>query len=179
MRLPFLLLIPAGLAAAAPAVAQGGKPRAQPTRTDPAAPKLLGRFDPWIAAAHDEDGQTVCYAFTYATISAPSLPGRPRVVLTVAERPNGRDAVAISAGFAYAQGAEVTMQVDQRAIPFYTSGRSAFAREGHQAVTAFERGRSATARSPGPRGVEIADTFDLHGFAQAYAAIIKACPSPG
>lgn len=173
MRLPFLLLIPAGLAVAAPAVAQHPKPR---TQTETGAPKLLGRFDPWIAATHEEDGQTVCYAFTYATISAPSLPGRPRVVLTVSERPSGRDAVAISAGFPYAQGAEVTVQVDQRALPFYTAGRNAFAREGHQTVLAFERGNTAFARSPGPRGVEIVDTFSLHGFAQAYAAITKACP---
>jgi hypothetical protein len=174
MRLPFLLLISAGLASTAPAAAERAKPRAQPA--DAAAPKLLGHFDPWIAATHDEDGQMVCYAFTYATVSAPNLPGRSRVVLTVTERPSGRDAVAISAGFPYAQGAEVTMQVDQKALPFYTSGRSAFARDGRQVVAAFERGRSATARSPGPRGVEIADTFSLHNFAQAYAAITKACP---
>jgi hypothetical protein len=35
------------------------------------------------------------------------------------------------------------------------------------------------ARSPGPRAGEVVvDTFSLHGFAAAYAAITKACPAP-
>ncbi len=31
-----------------------------------AGPKELGKFDDWIAATHEESGQTVCYAFTRA-----------------------------------------------------------------------------------------------------------------
>ena len=104
------------------------------------------------------------------------MPGRGDVVLTVTQRPTGRDSVAISAGFAYPQNAEVTVQVDQAALNFYTSQRSAFARDGGQAVAAFMRGRQAVARSPGPRNVPVADTFSLRGFAAAYAAIVKACP---
>ena len=148
-------------------------------RNNPAAaekPKSIGRFEDWTAAVHDESGQTVCYAFTYATNSNPALPGRPKAVLTVTERPNGRDSVAISAGFSYGQGAEVSVQVEQAALGFYTSGRSAFARDGAAAVSAFTRGRQAVARSPGPRGTQIVDSFSLRGFSQAYQAINKACP---
>ena len=56
----------------------------------------------------------MCYAFTRAQSSAPAVPGRGDVVLTVTERTGGRDAVAISAGFAYAANAAVAVNVDQQ-----------------------------------------------------------------
>ena len=59
------------------------------------------------------------------------------------------------------------MQVEQSALSFYTTQRSAFAREGAAAVADFERGRQASARSPGPRGTPVVDTFSLRGFGQA------------
>lgn len=142
----------------------------------PAAPRAIGKFEDWTAATHQEAGQTVCYAFTRAVTSTPPLPGRADVVLTVTQRPGGvRDAVAISAGFAYAPNAEVALQVDGATLPFYTSQRSAFARDGHATVGAFERGRQAIAKSPGPRNTVVTDTFNMRGFPSAYAAINKAC----
>ena len=98
------------------------------------------------------------------------------MVLTVTQRPSMRDAVAITAGFAYAANAEVTVAVDKTDLPFYTSGRSAFARDGHAVAVAFDKGRMALAKSPGPKGVTVSDTFNLRGFTAAYAAINKACP---
>jgi len=139
-------------------------------------PQSIGKFGDWQGATHQEAGQQVCYAFTRAYSSQPSLPKRGDVVLTVTQRPGGRDAVAISAGFAYAAGAEAQMGVDQAQLAFYTADQSAFARDGRAAVTAFEKGRQAVAKSPGPRNVTISDTFSLRGFSLAYAAINKACP---
>ena len=177
-----LLLLPLALfAGVTPALAQ--RPRAPahapapaPAHPVPAAPRAIGKFEDWTAATHQEAGQTVCYAFTRAVTSTPPLPGRADVVLTVTQRPGGaRDAVAISAGFAYAPNAEVVLQVDGAALPFYTSQRSAFARDGHATVGAFERGRQAVAKSPGPRNIQVTDTFNMRGFSPAYAAINKAC----
>ncbi len=158
---------------AAPAAAA---PKHHSAKETAAGPKQIGRFDDWTAVTREEGGQTVCYAFAYPTASVPSLAARGRPVLTVTERPSGRDAVAFSAGFAFAANAETTLQVDQAAQPFYTAGRFAFAREGTAAVAAMRKGRQATMRSPGPRGVQVADTFSLRGFEQAYGAITKACP---
>ena len=140
-------------------------------------PKLIGKFDDWTAATHQESGATVCYAFARAQSSSPAIPGRSDVILTVTQRPTGRDAVAISAGFAYAQGATVTVQVDQSGLDFYTSGRNAFARDGKSAAAAFARGTRAIARSPGPHDAQVTDTFSLKGFSAAYAATVKACPA--
>jgi hypothetical protein len=138
----------------------------------------LGKFEDWTAATHIEGGQTVCYAFTRASASSPNLSGRGDVILSVTERPSGRDAVAISAGFAYSADAAVVVDVDQTKLDFYTAQRSAFARDGHAAVTAFDRGRhTAVAHSPGPRHAEVSDTFSLRGFSAAYAAITKVCPA--
>jgi hypothetical protein len=140
-------------------------------------PKELGKFDDWIAATHQESGANICYAFVAAKNSAPALPNRGQIVLTVTERSTGRDAVAITAGYAYPKGAAVTMQVGTAGLDFYTSGSDAFARDGKAAVAAFQKGGQALTRGPGPReGQVIADTFSLRGFSAAYAAISKACP---
>ena len=156
---------------------------AQPKPVKPApapaagAPKSIGKFDDWQAATHSEAGQTVCYAFTRAQSSAPVLPGRGEVVLTVTQRQTLRDAVAITAGFAYAANAAVSVQADKVTLDFYTAQRSAFARDGHATVLAFQKAAKAIAHSPGPRNAPVIDSFSLRGFSAAYAAIAKACPA--
>lgn len=172
-----LLVAACALPGAAAAQRPAAHPPARPAAAaNPNAPKSIGKFEDWQAATHVEGDQTVCYAFTRASASAPALPGRGEVVLTVTERTTPRDAVAMSAGFSYAQGAEVQVQVDGAALPFYTDKRNAFARDGRAVVVAFGKARTAAARSPGPRNQTITDTFSLRGFTTAYAAIIKACP---
>ena len=168
-------LLAVGLLATVPAAAQ--QKHAPAKAATSASPKKLGGFEDWTAATHQESGQLVCYAFTRAQNSTPVLPGRGEVVLTVTERPVGREAVALSAGYSYAPGAEVMMQVDQSGHTLYTSGRSAFAREGAAAVAAMQKGRGVVSRSPGPNKSQIVDSFSLKGFSQAYAAIVKACPA--
>jgi len=181
MNTSFPCLLAAALLLALPASAESKKPPSHAAATATAAaskaagPKKVGEFGDWTVATHSESGQTVCYAFTRAQSSAPVLPGRGSVVLTVTERASGRDAVAIEAGFAYPANATVTAQVDQTGLDFYTAGRNAFARDGKAAVAALSKGSRTIVRSPGPK--EVTDTFSLKGFAAAYAAIVKACPA--
>jgi len=185
MQSKFLLLMAAS-ALPSPAFAQAKAPAPAPAHeasrpadaaSKSATPKSIGKFEDWQAVTHQEAGQQVCYAFIRAASSQPALPSRGEVVLTVTQRNGGRDTVAVSAGFAYAANTEVQMSVDQAQFAFYTANRSAFARNGRAAVAAFEKGRQAVAKSPGPRGVVISDTFSLRGFSPAYAAINKACPA--
>lgn len=173
------LAILAGATMAAPAFAATPARQApahppQEQRTD--EPKLLGRYDSWTAATHLEGGQMVCYAFTRAQNSVPKLAGRGEVVLTVTERPSGRDAVALSTGYKYPPNVSLRMRVDRGELDFYTAQRSAFARDGHAAVTAFLKSHEAVARGAGPRGAAVTDSFSMRGFDAAYAAIAKACP---
>jgi hypothetical protein len=173
---PLFLALAVPLLAAATAFAQQHKPAAAPPPAKADGPKKLGVFDDWIAATNKEAGDTVCYAFVRANHSTPKLPGRGDVVLTVTQRPSGRDAVAISAGFAYAPNASVTVQADQTGLDFYAAGRSSFARDGHAAAAALGHSKQVTSRSPGPRNAVVVDVFSLRGFARAYEAINKACP---
>jgi hypothetical protein len=152
-------------------------PRAAPQRPATSGPKRIGKWEDWQAATHQEAGQPVCYAFTRPVASTPAVPGRGDAVLTVTERQGGRDAVALSAGFEYARNAEVELVAEGVTLPFYTSKRSAFAKDGKAAAALFGRARQAVARSPGPRGAAVVDTFSLRGFSQAYTAINKACPT--
>lgn len=175
MRTPSLALACLLCGAAPAALAQMHPPAHHAPAV--AAPKKLGSFDDWTAATHQEGGATVCYAFTYPTGSVPKLAGRGDVVLTVTQRPTARDEVALTAGFTYAPGAAVTIQVDQTGLDFYTAQRNAFARDGRAAIAAFQKGSQAQARSPGPHDAHIVDSFSLRGFSAAYAAITKACPA--
>jgi hypothetical protein len=187
-RLIAALAISSLLAAPAMAVDAGKPPTAKPPTAKPApqhtpapattsgGPKQIGKFEDWIAATHQESGATVCYAFTRALVSAPAIAGRGQVIITITQRPSLRDAVAMEAGFAYADKAAVTVQVDQSALDFYTDKRNAFARDGKAVAAAFAKGAKAIAKSPGPKGVAVQDTFSLKGFSDAYKAITKACP---
>jgi Invasion associated locus B (IalB) protein len=171
-----LSLISAVVAQPAPKPAPAPPPKKPAAAVKPDGPKLIGKFDDWIAATHPESGVPTCYAFTRVQSSIPTLAGRGGVVLTVTQRPSGRDAVAMEAGFSFAQDATVTVQVDQTGLDFYTHQRAAFARDGHAAVVAFKAAGRAIARSPGPHDATVTDTFSLKGFTAAYEAISKACP---
>ncbi len=180
--LPILIVLVALPAFAATHPKHTSKPTHPAPKAAPAsvAPKSIGTWDKWAAATHPEGGQLVCYAFTRATSSTPAIPGRDDVVLTVTERPGSRDAVAISAGYAYPKDAPrdagVEAQVEGTKLPFYTAGRSAFARDDKAAVAAFQKGREVVVHAPAPKG-QVTDNFSLRGFSGAYAAIIKECPA--
>lgn len=158
---------------ALPALAETQKPH----HARATGPQAIGTFEDWTAATDKEGGQTICYAFTRARSSAPAQTGRGDVVLTVTERPGGRDAVAISAGYAFPANATVKFTVERDSFDFYTAQRSAFARDGHAVVRRMERAGQAVSRGPGPKGADVTDTFSLRGFHQAYAAIVKRCPA--
>ncbi len=154
------------------------KPAAKAAATPAAGkPAELGVFQDWTAAKGIEGGQAVCYAFTRASRSVPEIKGRGEVMLTIAERATARDAVSLSPGFAVAAKATLNVAVDQTALDFYAAGQSLFARDGHAAALAFQRGREVTARLPGPGGRIVVDNFSLAGFSRAYEAIVKACPA--
>lgn len=173
-RITSLLLLSAVIAA--PAMAAKKPAVAHHPAAAASGPTEIGHFDDWFAATFDEGGHKVCYALTRAKSSAPSIPGRGEVVLTVTERPTVRDTVAVSAGFTYPPKADAAMQVDQTGVDFFTRDRDAYARDGKAAIAAFQRGDRAVLRSTGPKGHHVTDTFSLTGFSAAYAAVTKACP---
>lgn len=160
----------------APRVPPADAPERKPVERPVIPPRLIGTFGDWIAVELDEDGQKVCYTFTGAQTSAPAIPNRGPVTMSVAHRQSGRNSVAIDAGFPFAAGAFVTLQADQASAEFYTARRAAFARDGAAAVAVLRPAGRAIVRSPGPRGETVTDTFSLKGFAAAHTAIGETCP---
>lgn len=147
-----------------------------------ARPRKLGEYQSWTAVALGEGAQKVCYAFARAARSE-GVPNRPAqgVMLVVTHRPEGRDQVALRAGYAYPRGTDandpVQLSVGGAALGFYTAQDSAFARDNRAAVAALRNGREAVARGPVPSGRgQAVDAFPLAGFGQAHDAISRECP---
>jgi pyruvate/2-oxoacid:ferredoxin oxidoreductase beta subunit len=157
--------------ALAPALAPPAS--AAPRHPPAAAPKELGAFGSWIAATHGVGRDKLCYAFTRTDGQNAATGTGP--VLSITDRATGRDQVAISDGPLYPKGVGAMVQVGTTALDFYTSGHDAFARDGHAAATAFERGATAVLHPPGKGARPL--TFSLTGFTAAHAAIAKACPA--
>lgn len=144
-------------------------------------PRKLGEFEAWTAAT---TGDALCYAFARPRAAGAAAGRRGEaVLLVVTHRREGRDQVALRAGYAYPRngdaGDAVQVVVGAKSLGFYTAQDSAFARDGAAAVAALKSGREAVVKGPPPTGRgEVRDTFPLAGFAAAYAAISRECPVP-
>ena len=135
-----------------------------------------GKFGNWTAATYGHGSGKICYAFTDAQTSNPSIAGRGAVMLTVTKRPGAQHEVTLSAGYTYPPHAKVVLNIGNLSIPFYTKGQTAFTTEGESAISAFKIGAVAQAQSTGPQGHSVNDDFSLTGFSDSYAAITAACP---
>jgi invasion protein IalB len=169
------LLLAAALLAPIPATAQQQPPPQQPQ------PRLIGEFNDWTAAALGTGAQQICYAFTRPQGNSEGAPpNRGLVMLTVTHRPEGRDQIALRAGYAYPRDSTVDVTVGATRFEFFTAGSDAFARDAAPVVAAFRRGATATAAGPGPQGRtgRVTDSFSLRGFTAAHEAINRECPPP-
>ena len=127
------------------------RPRRRPPQ--PQAPKAHRQVRRLDGRDPCEAGQTVCYAFTRAEQFHPGA-ARPR--RRGADRHRARRAGATRWRSAPASPTPPNADGERcrstrPSCDFYTAQRSAFARDGHAAVAAFEKGRQAMAHSPGPR----------------------------
>ena len=142
-----------------------------------AGAKSLGKFGEWQAATRGDTEAATCFVFTRAEASAQRIPGRSDVVLSVTRRPRSHDVAAVAAGFMLSGHEDAPLQAGSTKMLFYIAGRSAFARDNASAIAAFGHESSITAKLAGPRGIVAMDRFSLKGFATAYAAMTKACPT--
>jgi hypothetical protein len=141
-----------------------------------AGPTSLGVFGDWTAATYGTGSHKACYAFTKASASSVALPNRGDVLLVVTERKSGHDEVTLSAGYKYPPKPTVVLDIGGPKVTFYTQGDTAFTTSGAAAITAFQEGSSASAKSSIPGGGTVTDVFSLAGFSDAYNAITAACP---
>jgi hypothetical protein len=139
--------------------------------------KSLGKFGDWEAFVDDAKGGKVCYAASLPQHSKNAPKTRGRAYALVSNHPADKsvNVVSITAGFPLKKGAAALLQVDSTKFDLYAVGDTAWSRDDKPVVAAFIKGSSATFVGYPAKGEPVADEYGLKGFADARAAIDKAC----
>lgn len=148
-------------------------------RASGAMSQSLGKFGDWEAFVQTgADGKT-CYAATLPKQSknAPSARGRAYTMLSDHPADKSFGVIGISAGFALKKGSAAMLEVNGVKFDLYTVGDTAWTRDDKAVVAALAKSRSAIFVGYPVKGEPVADSYGLAGFADAHAAIDKACPA--
>lgn len=171
---------PPALLAAAVAVALLGPASAALA----AEPRHLGTFRDWNAFVLEEPSGKVCWMASRPKKQQGDFTKRGDVFVLVTHRPaeNSRDVVSFVAGYSFADGGDVTVQVGNQKFELFTEGDTAWARDDKtdRALSqAIRQGASMTVRGTSSRGTRTTDTYSLSGSGAAYKAIGDACGVTG
>jgi len=142
------------------------------------APQSLGKFGDWEAFVESGAGGKVCYAATLPKQSKNAPAARGRAYTLVSHHPADKSfgVIGITAGFALKKGAPAMLKINETKFDLYTVGDTAWSRDDKAIVAALAKSRSATFFGFPAKGDAVADRYGLAGFADAHAAIDKACP---
>ncbi|HJS32015.1 MAG TPA: invasion associated locus B family protein [Alphaproteobacteria bacterium] len=163
------------------ALSQGSKATSAPALSEP---KALGTFGQWTAAELTQAGGKICYMVSRPAKSEGKYSKRGDVLLVVTHRPASKsfDVVTFQAGYAFASGAKVPVNIDGK--KFELLARPDFEKESAWApdaktdkalIAALRSGKTAIVQGTSARHTETSDTFGLIGFTRAYATIGQAC----
>ncbi len=161
--------------------AQGSKASSAPAAGEP---KALGTFGQWTAAELTQGGGKICYMVSRPAKSEGKYAKRGDVLLVVTHRPASKsfDVVTFQAGYPFAFGAKVPVNVDGK--KFELLARPDFEKESAWAldakadkalIAALRSGKTAIVHGTSARSTETSDTFSLGGFTRAYSTISQAC----
>jgi invasion protein IalB len=149
-----------------------------------AAPALLGSFKSWSAYEAGAGDSKVCYALSRPTATEPEKITRDPAFFLINDWP-ARHAKAepeIVPGFQYKDGSNVTTQLGNETIAFFTrnDGGTGGAWVEAQAdeerlVNAMKTGSEAIVTGTSKRGTMVRDTYSLDGFADALDKVQQAC----
>jgi invasion protein IalB len=173
----------AGFAQKAPAHKAAAPQPAAPAQTLP-APKQLGSFDSWTPVELAQSTGKICYMFARPAASEPKGAKRGDIMLVITHRPAAKrqDEVSYQSGYPFKDGASVAVDVEGKKFSFFTRAdidpESAWATDASvdkAAIAAMKAGKTVKVRGTSARNTDTTDTFNLAGFAKAYAEIGKAC----
>ena len=158
----------------APNGAKNGKSAA-----DQANGGSLGAFGDWEAYRDARAG--FCYAGSKPMKQEGRYTQRGDAFVLVTHRPKEKsfDVVSFDAGYAYKDGAEVSVIIGAQTLSLFGQGEQAWARDGGgdiQLVKAMRGGSTLVVKGTSSRGTETTDTYSLKGVSAALDAINKACP---
>lgn len=171
------------LAAMAPAqAAQSKKHSATAPPAKAAAPtaQSLGKFDSWAAYASNDSTGRVCYLVGQPKKSAPPGFARKAPMAMVTHRPAEKitNVVSFVEGYPLKDGSEVALDIGGSKFELFTKDDSAWARTSELDKTiagALAKGKEVVVKGTPQKGPATTDVYALSGFANALAAIDKAC----
>lgn len=146
------------------------------------APALAGTEKPlisvgnWEAYAYTESGAKVCYAAARADKAHDR--DRAGTAIAVTHRPKSPGEVSLIASYGFKKDSDAEIQIGGMKHTFFTKGSSAWAKDGQadkSIIAAMAKGKDVLVKAQPAKGAAITDTISLKGFADALAAIDKAC----
>jgi hypothetical protein len=160
LSLLVLVLVPAGLANA--------------------APKQLGIFKKWSAWQLSLKQGKECFAHSVPLKAEGKYKSRGQASISVTHRPKAgvKNEVSIAAGYTYRPESEVKLLIDEKVFRLFVDGGTAFARDsGTDAaiVEALKKGQRMTVQGISSRDTYTKDSYSLSGFTAAYNAATRAC----
>ena len=140
-------------------------------------PRSLGKFGNWEAFLNEGQGGKVCYAASLPKQTRNAPKSRAQAYAMVSHHPADKSygVVDITAGFPLKKGASALLEAGGAKFDLYTVEGTAWSRDDKAVITALARAKNATFLAYPAKGEAVADVYDLQGFAEARAAIDKAC----
>lgn len=142
-------------------------------------PKQIGHFGQWTAYVMKENNKKVCYMASLPTASKGNYKKRDQVYAVVTHRPDEKkyNAVSFHAGYTFAPGAEVQVQVGEKKFILFTQGNTAWAtdEQDQDLVSEIAKAGTLTVTGTSSRGTKTEDTYSLTGSSRALAAINQTC----
>ncbi|MCR6632655.1 MAG: invasion associated locus B family protein [Magnetospirillum sp.] len=130
----------------------------------------------WEAYAYTEGGAKVCYAAARA--DKPREKDRVGTAIAVTHRPKSPGEVSLIGSYGFKKDSDAEIQIGGMKHSFFTKGGSAWAKDSNAdkaIIAAMAKGREVVVKATPAKGSAFTDTISLKGFAEALAAIDKAC----
>ena len=140
----------------------------------------LGDYDDWTAFSAGAGADKVCYVVSQPKAQKPPTPERQAYVY-LAHRPGKKayNVVMVYAGYPYAAGSAVKIEIGRREFELFTHRETAWAGDAKtddDLERAMRLGREMIVRSTPVDGPASTDTYSLAGIAKAVDRISLACP---
>ncbi len=143
-------------------------------------PKLIEQFGDWGAWEQGEKKRHLCYASSVPkeVKGGNRTRGEPEALVTHHPGARVKDEVAFISGYLFRKGTQVEVKIGGNDFQLRTSRDGALpGRKGiaEKMLVAMKEGKTMIVSGVTAWGKSTSDTYSLVGFAEAYAAISKAC----
>jgi invasion protein IalB len=138
--------------------------------------KALATVGNWEAYVYSDASGKVCYAAARA--AAPQDKGRAATAIAITHRPKTPGEVSLIASYGFKKDTDAEIQIGGMKHTFFTKGGSAWAKDAaadKAIIAAMAKGKEVLVKATPAKGAAFTDTIPLKGFADALAAIDKAC----